>query len=314
MAHAAKVCNSGQSTPFPKGELPFMFRFLPIFASGMNQMPATASQGTVTTVRSGGSALREAFAAIVILVSITVGILIYVFVLGNPNNFEGGDPKNNPLPGNYLGVAYKGGVLVPVGIGLLLITIVMSIERFLTLRKASGKISMEAFVQQIETLIEQDRIDEAIALCDKQRGTLGNVVRETLSRLKLVRDDKALTKEQKIAAIQKAVEESLALELPMLEKHMTVIATIVSIATLVGLIGTVLGMIRAFAALATSGAPDAVALATGISEALVNTALGITTSTISTIMYNYFTSRIDDIVYRVDEAGFIITQTLQEKL
>jgi biopolymer transport protein ExbB len=280
----------------------------------MNQMPTAASQSTAMTVRSGGSALREAFAAIVILVAITIGILIYVFVLGNPNNFEGGDPKNNPLPGNYLGVAYKGGILVPVGIGLLIITIVMSIERAITLAKASGKISMEAFVHQIETLIEQDRIDEAIALCDKQRGTLGNVVRETLIRLKLVRDDKALTKEQKLAAVQKAVEESLALELPMLEKHMTIIATIVSIATLVGLIGTVLGMIRAFAALATSGAPDAVALATGISEALVNTALGITTSTISTIMYNYFTSRIDDIVYRVDEAGFIITQTLQEKL
>jgi biopolymer transport protein ExbB len=280
----------------------------------MNQMPTAASQSTATTVRSGGSALREAFAAIVILVAITIGILVYVFVLGNPNNFEGGDPKNNPLPGNYLGVAYKGGILVPVGIGLLLITIVMSIERAITLTKASGKISMEAFVNQIESLIEQDRIDEAIALCDKQRGTLGNVVRETLIRLKLVRDDKALNKEQKLAAVQKAVEESLALELPMLEKHMTVIATIVSIATLIGLIGTVLGMIRAFAALATSGAPDAVALATGISEALVNTALGITTSTISTIMYNYFTSRIDDIVYRVDEAGFIITQTLQEKL
>jgi biopolymer transport protein ExbB len=280
----------------------------------MNQMPTAASQSTATTVRSGGSALREAFAAIVILVAITIGILIYVFVLGNPNNFEGGDPKNNPLPGNYLGVAYKGGILVPVGIGLLIITIVMSIERAITLAKASGKISMEAFVNQIESLIEQDRIDEAIALCDKQRGTLGNVVRETLIRLKLVRDDKALTKEQKLAAVQKAVEESLALELPMLEKHMTIIATIVSIATLIGLIGTVLGMIRAFAALATSGAPDAVALATGISEALVNTALGITTSTISTIVYNYFTSRIDDIVYRVDEAGFIITQTLQEKL
>ncbi len=280
----------------------------------MNQVPTTVSQSTAVGVRSTGSALREAFAAIVILLAITIGILIYVFVLGNPSNFEGGDPKNNPLPGNYLGVAYKGGVLVPVGIGLLLITIVMSIERAITLARASGKMSMEAFVHQVETLIEQDRIDEAIALCDKQRGTVGNVVRETLIRLKLVREDKALTKEQKIASVQKAVEESLALELPMLEKHMTVIATIVSIATLVGLIGTVLGMIRAFAALATSGAPDAVALATGISEALVNTALGITTSTISTIMYNYFTSRIDDIVYRVDEAGFIITQTLQEKL
>ncbi len=285
-----------------------------IFAPDMNQIPTAKTVSTTPQVRSSGTALREAFAAIVIVTAIVIGVILYVFVLGNPNNFEGGDPKNNPLPGNYLGVAYKGGLLVPVGIGLLLITITMSIERAITLGRASGKLSMETFVHQIETLLEQDRIDEALALCDKQRGTVGNVVRETLTRLKLVKDDKALTKEQKIAAIQKAIEESLALELPMLEKHMTVIATIVSIATLIGLIGTVLGMIRAFAALATSGAPDAVALATGISEALVNTALGITTSTISTIVYNYFTSRIDDIVYRVDEAGFIIVQTIQEKL
>lgn len=281
----------------------------------MSQTTTTPQAGAVAVpqVRSSGSALREFFAAIVIVVCITIGVLIYVFVLGNPNNFEGGDPKNNPLQGNYLGIAYKGGVLVPIAIGLLLITITMSIERAITLARASGKMSMEAFVQQVEYLLEQDRIDEAIALCDKQRGTVGNVVRETLLRLKQVKDDPKLDKDQKVAAIQKALEESLALELPMLEKHMTIIATIVSIATLVGLIGTVLGMIRAFAALATSGAPDAVQLATGISEALVNTALGITTSTIATILYNYFTSRIDDITYRIDEAGYIIVQTFQAK-
>lgn len=273
----------------------------------------TPAKSAAPQVRSSGAALREFFAAIVIVACITVGILVYVFVLGNPANFEGGNPKNNPLQGNYLGIAYKGGVLVPVAIGLLLITITMSIERAITLARASGKMSMESFVQQIEYLIEQDRIDEAIALCDKQRGTVGNVVRETLTRLKQVKDDPKMDKDQKVAAIQKALEESLALELPMLEKHMTIIATIVSIATLVGLIGTVLGMIRAFAALATSGAPDAVALATGISEALVNTALGITTSTIATIVYNYFTSRIDDITYRIDESGYIIIQSFQSK-
>ncbi|MCX8113050.1 MAG: MotA/TolQ/ExbB proton channel family protein [Bacteroidia bacterium] len=273
----------------------------------------TPAKAATPQVRSGGTALREFFATIVIVACITVGILFYVFILGNPANFEGGDPKNNPLQGNYLGIAYKGGVLVPIAIGLLLITITMSIERAITLARASGKMSMESFVQQIEYLLEQDRIDEAIALCDKQRGTVGNVVRETLSRLKQVKDDTKLDKDQKVAALQKALEESLALELPMLEKHMTIIATIVSIATLIGLIGTVLGMIRAFAALATSGAPDAVALATGISEALVNTALGITTSTIATIVYNYFTSRIDDITYRIDEAGYIIVQTFQAK-
>lgn len=280
-------------------------------------MSQTSTQVPVKTaapeLRSGGAALREFFATIVIVACITVGIIFYVFVLGNPANFEGGDPKNNPLQGNYLGIAYKGGVLVPIAIGLLLITITMSIERAITLARASGRMSMASFVQQIEYLMEQDRIDEAIALCDKQRGTVGNVIRETLSRLKQVKDDPKMDKDQKVAALQKALEESLALELPMLEKHMTIIATIVSIATLVGLIGTVLGMIRAFAALATSGAPDAVALATGISEALVNTALGITTSTIATIVYNYFTSRIDDITYRVDEAGYIIIQTFQAK-
>ncbi|MCS6790095.1 MAG: MotA/TolQ/ExbB proton channel family protein [Bacteroidia bacterium] len=274
---------------------------------------ATTAKAAAPQVRSGGAALREFFATIVIMACIMVGIVVYVFVLGNPANFEGGDPKNNPVQGNYLGIAYKGGVLVPIAIGLLLITITMSIERAITLARATGKMSMEAFVQQVEYLLEQDRVDEAIVLCDKQRGTVGNVVRETLARLKQVKDDSKMDKDQKVTAVQKALEESLALELPMLEKHMTIIATIVSIATLIGLIGTVLGMIRAFAALATSGAPDAVALATGISEALVNTALGITTSTIATVLYNYFTSRIDDITYRIDEAGYIIVQTFQTK-
>lgn len=290
----------------------FAFSKRPYICGDMSQTSTTPS-ASAPQVRSSGAALREFFAAIVIVACITVGILFYVFVLGNPNNFEGGDPKNNPLQGNYLGIAYKGGVLVPLAIGLLLITITMAIERAITLGRASGKMSMEAFVQQIEYLVEQDRLDEAIALCDKQRGTVGNVVRETLGRLKQIKDDPKLDKDQKVAAIQKTLEESLALELPMLEKHMTIIATIVSIATLIGLIGTVLGMIRAFAALATSGAPDAVALATGISEALVNTALGITTSTIATVLYNYFTSRIDDITYRIDEAGYIIVQTFQAK-
>lgn len=297
-----------------ESETAFGFSQVRYICADMSQSPTqTSVKAAAPQVRSGSAALREFFATIVIVACITVGILFYVFVLGNPANFEGGDPKNNPLQGNYLGIAYKGGVLVPVAIGLLLITITMSIERAITLARASGKMSMESFVQQIEYLLEQDRIDEAIALCDKQRGTVGNVVRETLVRLKQVKDDTKMDKDQKVAAVQKALEESLALELPMLEKHMTIIATIVSIATLVGLIGTVLGMIRAFAALATSGAPDAVALATGISEALVNTALGITTSTIATIVYNYFTSRIDDITYRIDEAGYIIVQTFQAK-
>jgi biopolymer transport protein ExbB len=117
-----------------------------------------------------------------------------------------------------------------------------------------------------------------------------------------------MDKEAKVAAIQKELEEATSLELPMLSKNLVIISTCASIATLVGLIGTVLGMIRSFAALSTGGAPDTAALATGISEALINTALGITGSAIAIIMYNYFSTKIDALTYSIDEAGFTIVQ------
>ena len=117
-----------------------------------------------------------------------------------------------------------------------------------------------------------------------------------------------MDKNKKIAAIQKEIEEATSLELPSLEQNLPIIATIATIATLVGLIGTVLGMIRAFAGMATRGAPDASALANGISEALINTALGITTSAIAIVAYSYFTTRIDGMTYRIDEAGYSMQQ------
>ena len=95
----------------------------------------------------------------------------------------------------------------------------------------------------------------------------------------------------------------------MLEKNLTIIATLVSIGTLIGLLGTVKGMITAFAGLANSGAPDQSALAVGISEALINTMTGISVSTVAIIMYNVLTSKIDSLTYAIDEAGFSIVQT-----
>jgi biopolymer transport protein ExbB len=108
--------------------------------------------------------------------------------------------------------------------------------------------------------------------------------------------------------VQKDIEETTQLEMPMLQRNLVIIATIASVATLMGLLGTVTGMIAAFRAIATSGAPDAVALSNGISEALINTALGIGTSAIAIIFYNYFTSRIDELTYSIDEASYSIIQ------
>ncbi|WP_237717799.1 MotA/TolQ/ExbB proton channel family protein [Pontibacter sp. BAB1700] len=128
-------------------------------------------------------------------------------------------------------------------------------------------------------------------------------------KYKEMQNEPELLKAEKVAAIQKEIEESTSLELPMLEKNLVIISTIASVSTLTGLIGTVLGMVKAFSALATAGSPDAVALANGISEALINTALGVTGSAIAIIAYNFFTSKIDELTYSIDEAGFSIIST-----
>lgn len=252
------------------------------------------------------------FASFAIPVLVIVAILIYMFVLGNPANFEDNDPTKHPVPdgiNHVLGLVYKGGFIVPILISLVLMSITFSIERFLTIGKAAGKGSAEAFVRKVQANLASGNIDAAIAECDKQQGSVANVVKSALHKYKEMEANKEMDKDQKILAIQKEIEESVSLELPMLEKNLVIIATMASVSTLVALLGTVIGMIKAFSALSSAGSPDSTQLANGISEALINTALGIGNSAVATIMYNVFTTKIDKITYTIDEAGFSITQT-----
>ncbi|MCY7351513.1 MAG: MotA/TolQ/ExbB proton channel family protein [Cytophagaceae bacterium] len=244
---------------------------------------------------------------LVILVLAIISAAIYYLVFGNGVNFEGGDNANDPLPGNYFGIVFKGGPIVPVLLTCFLTAIVFSIERIFTIAKAKGTGNIDAFVRKIQSLLNANDIPAALKECDRQKGSVGNVTNAALRKYQQLTTDTELNKEQKLAALSKEVEEATSLELPMLEKNLTIIATLASVSTLVGLLGTVLGMIRAFAALGQSGAADSSALANGISEALVNTALGIGTSAICIIGYNYFTSRIDELTYSIDEIGLSVS-------
>lgn len=139
---------------------------------------------------------------------------------------------------------------------------------------------------------------------------MANVVGATLKKYKEMEENTALTKEQKIIAIQKELEEATALEMPMMQENLPIIGTIVTLGTLMGLFGTVLGMIKSFSAMsAGDGGTDSTALATGISEALVNTASGIATGALAVIAYNYYTNKIDRLTFSLDEVGFSIVQT-----
>jgi biopolymer transport protein ExbB len=269
---------------------------------------ATAPTKPTSPVKTEKKSASGAFATLTIPICIVVAILIFYFILGNESHYEGGDvEKGNPT--DLFGTVHRGGIIVPFIMSYLLIVITFSIERFVVIGKASGTGNVDAFVRKIQSFLNAGNIDAANAECDKQKGSVANVIKSGLKKYREMESEHTMDVDQKTLAIQKDIEEATALEMPMLEQNLTVIATLVSIGTLTGLLGTVVGMIRAFSALATSGAPDTTALSTAISEALINTALGISTSALSIIMYNVFTSKIDKLTYAIDETGFSIVQT-----
>lgn len=272
----------------------------------------TAAKPTQANQQQGGG-FGKIFPFIIIPVLYIVAYFIWSKVFGAPGNFIDGDNTKDPLPGNYAGTVYKGGFIVPILLTLFFTVIVFVFERFITLNKARGAGNIDTFVRGIKGFLDRGDMAGALAACDKQKGAVANVVRAGLGKYAEMEKTTGMEKDEKVIAIQKEVEEATTLELPMLEKNLNILATIASIATLMGLFGTVLGMIRSFAALANAGAPDSTALATGISEALINTALGIGTSALAIVFYNFFTSRIDGLTYRIDEAGYSLTQTFAAK-
>ncbi|MBL0269089.1 MAG: MotA/TolQ/ExbB proton channel family protein [Chitinophagaceae bacterium] len=249
------------------------------------------------------------------VVCIIAGYAIWRFILGGADGFTepdkaGGFWPHHKGPKDALHRIYEGGIIVPLLIGMLLMVIVFSIERFLTIRKALGSGSISDFIRKVQYHLANRNVDAALSECDKQKGSVGNVMKAGLRRYKEMISEGGLSTEQKVVAIQKEVEEATALELPMLQKNLVFLSTITSVGTLIALLGTVLGMIRSFAALGEDGGGGAAGdLAVGISEALYNTALGIGTSALALIMYNVFTTKIDAITYGIDESGFTLTQS-----
>lgn len=244
---------------------------------------------------------------LIVVICLIITHLIFHFVFGSTGNFHDGADRHKPA--NLMGTMYLGGFVVPILMGTALICIVFIIERGLTIFRSRGKMGNAEFIRKVQHHLNNKNVDAAIAECDKQSGSVGNVMKAGLLKYGEMANNSSLDMDAKIANIKKEIEETTALELPIMEKNLVFLSTIASAATLLGLFGTVLGMIRAFAAMANAGAPDSEALAAGISEALVNTALGIGASFLAVIAYNFYTTIIDNITYGIDESGFTLEQS-----
>jgi biopolymer transport protein ExbB len=205
----------------------------------------------------------------------------------------------------------------PLVVGLIAMTIMVFtfiFERIFSLRKAQGRGSLAVFLKNVTQEINKGNIEGAIAACDKQRGSCANIIRTGLDKYKqLMHDGDVKGQKEMMAEVQRAIEEAMLLEIPLLEKNLVALSTIASVATMWGLLGTVLGMIRSFRAMSKAGSPDAVALALGISEALINTAGGLIAAITGILAYNFFTTKVDNFTYMIDEASYSIVQSLAEK-
>jgi biopolymer transport protein ExbB len=208
----------------------------------------------------------------------------------------------------------EGGPLVISLIALVIMLIAVIVERMLTLKKANGKGSMTVFLKNVQQAVNSGDIDAALAACDKQRGSCANVLHAGLERYKTVVEEGDVKGQKELMeSIQRAIEEATMLEVPMLEKNLSMMSTIASIGTMVGLLGTVIGMIRSFQAMARAGSPDAIQLALGISEALINTAGGLIAGIGGIVAYNFFVTKIDNFTYMIDEASYSIVQSLASR-
>jgi biopolymer transport protein ExbB len=255
---------------------------------------------------------QSVFLTIVIVATLAIALVIYMFVLGDPSNFKDGEGRQSPL--NLLGTIHTGGIIVPILIMLTLMNLTLVFERTFSLSKANGKSSITTFLQAVQKHLLANKIDDAIKACDAQRGSAANIIRTGLARYKEIGADNKLDAEKKMSETKRAIEEATSLETPLLERNLIALSTIASVATMFGLLGTVIGMIRSFRALAAAGgAPDAIQLSIGISEALINTALGLLAAIIGIIAYNFFVTKVDNFTYMIDEASYNVVEILNTK-
>jgi biopolymer transport protein ExbB len=205
-----------------------------------------------------------------------------------------------------------GGPLLILGLTLLFLSLTFATERLLVLWRAGGRGNVPGFIRNLKQAVHEGDLPEAIEACKRQGGSLANVCGAGLERYQQLRST-ARSGLELLRETRRAFQEANALESPHLERNLTALSTIASIATLIGLLGTTVGMIRAFRAMSHAGAPDATQLALGISEALVNTALGLMTAIIATVLFNYFSTRVDNFNNQMDETSYEVLQLLEGK-
>lgn len=185
----------------------------------------------------------------------------------------------------------KGGPLMVPLVFCSVLALAIIIEKFITLRLIENR--SDRFIRKTRSIIngsEGNKIEKVLALCEMTSSPLSRILKAGIDRKDRSREE-----------LKEAIGDAGSSEIPYLEKHLKILGTIVTVAPLIGLLGTVMGMIKAFNVIALQGTGEPGALAGGISEALITTAVGLSIAIPSLIFYNYFMHRTDKIVRQFEK-------------
>jgi biopolymer transport protein ExbB len=191
----------------------------------------------------------------------------------------------------------KGGLFMWPILGLLVFGLMVALERIYTLTKASW--ATKRFVPKMNKIIREEGVDKAIELCEKTPGPIAEIFHAGLSKVN-----------QGIEAVEKAIQSAGNVEMAFLDKGMIWLATVITLAPMLGFAGTVSGMIRAFNDIAAANDISPAIVASGISEALLTTLFGLIVAVPMQICYNLFTARVDGIVVEMEESSMSLLETL----
>jgi len=182
----------------------------------------------------------------------------------------------------------KGGIMmIPLAICSIL-GLAIVIEKAISLKRK--KVIVPEIVNVLENIKGPDDVGLALSICEKHQGPFANVIREGLENRRLPKDE-----------IKEALEDQGRQEVHTLERGLVILDTIAGIAPLLGLLGTVIGILKVFNVIAELGVGQATALSGGISEALITTIVGLSIGIPAVVVYNYFTNKAEELVLEIEK-------------
>ena len=193
----------------------------------------------------------------------------------------------------------RGGIIMIPLLLSSIISLAIIIEKLITLRKK--RVIVPEIVTVIDNMKTQSDISLAVSICEKNRGVFSNIVQIGLKNDHLQKD------ELKEMFIDQGRQEAR-----VLERGLGILETIAAISPLLGLLGTVLGMIKVFNVISVQGVGQAEALSGGISEALITTVVGLSIGIPTLVFFNYFTNKAENLILDIEKYSNDLVNKIQE--